>query len=126
MFVPWMLVSLLMTAAFLKMLEHVLPDLEIDGWLPAFLVAAVLPLVGIALGFATGPLQPLLTGGPWVRWLFSIGMSTLALALAFAAVPGIKAGGVATIAASIALAVFNAAIGFGLDAARQVAATADH
>ena len=124
MFIPWMIVSLLLTAAFLKMLENVLPDLEIDGWLPAFMVAAVLPLVGLVLSFAIGPLRPLLAGGPWVTWVFSIVMSTLALALAFAAVPGIKAGGVATIAASLALAIFHAAIGFGLDAARQVAATA--
>lgn len=123
MFLPWMLVSLLMTAAFLKMLENVLPDLEIDGWLPAFMVAAVLPLVGFAIAFATGPLRPLVAGGPWVMWTFSIVMSTLALALAFAAVPGIKASGVATIAASIALAIFDVAIGFGLDAARQLAAT---
>jgi hypothetical protein len=125
MFIPSMLVSLLLTAAFLKMLENVLPDLEIDGWLPAFLVAAILPLVGIVLGLVTGPLQPLLASGPWARWAFQITMSTLALALAFAAIPGIKAGGVATIAASIALAILNAALGFGIDAARQIAAAAE-
>ena len=122
LFVPWLFVSLLLTAAFLKMLENVLPDLEIDGWLPAFMVAAVLPFVGFVLGFATGPLQPLIVRGPWIAWGFSIVMSTLALALAFAGVPGIKAGGVATVAASIALAIFHAAVGFGLDAARQLAA----
>ena len=122
LFVPWMLVSLLLTAAFLKMLENVLPDLEIDGWLPAFMVAAVLPLVGFALGFATGPLQPLLAGGPWVMWAFGMVMSTVALAMAFAAIPGIKASGLATIVASIVLALFNAVVGFGLDAARQMAA----
>ena len=119
-----MIVSLLVTAAFLKMIETALPDLEIDGWLPAIMVAAVLPLVGLALGLLTSPLAPLVAGSPWVGWAFRIGMSTLALALAFAAVPGIKASGVTTIVASIALAVFNAALGFGLDAARQVATAA--
>ncbi len=123
MFVPWMIVSLLMTAAFLKMLENVLPDLEIDGWLPAFLVAAVLPLVGIAVAFATGPLRPLLAGGPWVTWAFGMAVSTIALAMAFAAIPGIKASAVSTIVASIALAVFNTAIDFALDAAFRLAAT---
>jgi hypothetical protein len=124
MLVPWMIVSLLITAAFLKMLENVLPDLEIDGWLPAFMVAAVLPLVGFAVAFATGPLRPLLAGGPWVMWAFGMAVSTIALAMAFAAIPGIKASAVATIVASIALAMFHAVIGLGLDAARQVAATA--
>ena len=120
MFLPWMLVSLLMTAAFLKMLENVLPDLEIDGWLPAFLVAAILPLVGVALAFATGPLQPVLANGPWAAWAFRIIMSTLALAVAFAAIPGIKAGAAATIAASITLATFHSVLGFAIDTARQV------
>ena len=119
-----MIVSLLVTAAFLKMLETALPDLEIDGWLPALMVAAVLPLVGLALALLTSPLAPLVGGSPWVGWAFRIGMSTLALALAFAAIPGIKASGVATIVASIALAVFNAALGFGLEAVRQVASAA--
>ena len=124
MLIPWMIVSLLVTAAVLKMIETALPDLEIDGWVPALMVAAVLPVVGFVLAFATSPLAPFLAGGPWVGWAFRIGMSTLALALAFAAIPGIKASGMATIVASLALAMFHAALGFGLDAVRQVASAA--
>jgi putative membrane protein len=84
-------IDLLLTAIFLKIIASVLPDLEIDGFGPALITAVVMTVVGTAVGFAMAPfIAPWLAAGVWVSYAFGFVVSVIILMIALNVVPGVR------------------------------------
>ena len=122
MILTGVLFSFLLTAIFVRAIGAILPDFEVDGWVPAFTVAVILVVAGLAVGLLAGPLTPLFAGSRWGALAFSSAITLLTSAIAFSLTPGIKADGVAIVIASVLLMLMRSAFSFALQAAQQMAA----
>jgi putative membrane protein len=108
--------DVLLTAVFLKMIATMLPDLEIEGFGPAIITALIMTLVGAAIGFAVAPLLgPYIGAGRWVTYAFGFVLSVIVLMIALNVVPGVRVRGMAVVVvASILLSVLRMAVALAL------------
>jgi uncharacterized membrane protein YvlD (DUF360 family) len=84
-------IDLAMIAVFLKIIAAVLPGIQIDGWMPAIVVAAVMAVAGTVVGVGTTVLIGLRLGAPeWITLPLGFVLSTSILLIALKLVPGVR------------------------------------
>jgi hypothetical protein len=113
------LVHLLVTAVALRALAAALPDLEIDGWLPAIGAVVVMQIVAIPIGYIVSSLP--LGGGPWIAYPVGAALSAITVAVAMAMMPGIKAGLGSSLIAGVCLYALRFVVSLAIGAAREAA-----
>ena len=104
-----LLVSLLLTTVFLRLIAASIPDLIVEDWRSAFAAACVMMLAGYAMGFVWDALPP---SDAWVSLVFSCITSAIALAVAAFVLPGIQARGPTGVAVA---GVLLTLLQFGVD-----------
>lgn len=111
-----LVIDLLLTAVFLKIIATVLPDLEIDGFGPALITALVMTVVGMVVGFAMTPLLgPYLSAGVWVSYAVGFVVSVIILMIALNVVPGVHVrSATSVVVAAVLLAALRIGVGVAM------------
>jgi putative membrane protein len=96
--------DVLLTAIFLKIVAAMLPDMEVDGFGPAVITALIMALVGAGISFALAPLlTPSLQIGGWVTYVISFVLSVIILMIALNVVPGVRVRGMGIVVVAAVL-----------------------
>lgn len=107
---------MLVTAFVLRVLVALTPDIEIDGLGTALLVALLVVAVGYGTGLARSVMPAL---SFWLAIVYSCVSNILAVVIAAAVLPGVRARGPASLVSlGVLLTFLNVALAYGWQAAR--------
>jgi uncharacterized membrane protein YvlD (DUF360 family) len=102
--------GVVLTAVLLMAVASIVPGVEFEDWTPAFVVAVIASLLGIAISLV----RPMLTASGLEGWPYiavTNAISVLVLALAIALAPGVRKAGVTSV---LTTAILVKAVGFGI------------